>query len=91
MAIVMTQEPTKIWKGSWLTRLIQQTTALLKEMQSTPGVRSALKRAGALEVRVLEMAQGQKKSRIVAWTFLEERVRNEWCRTRWRKKKNAEP
>lgn len=41
MAIVITQEPTKVWKGSWLTRLIQQTTALLKEMQATPGVRSA--------------------------------------------------
>jgi 23S rRNA (adenine1618-N6)-methyltransferase len=31
-----------------------------------------------VEVRTIEMAQGQKISRIVAWTFLNEEQRNEW-------------
>ena len=29
----------------------------------------ALKKAGARERRIVDMAQGQKKSRLVAWTF----------------------
>ena len=62
----------------WFTTLIAKSAHL-------PGVRQALKRAGVLEVRVLEMAQGQKKSRIVAWTFLGEEERNEWRRTRWQR------
>ena len=31
----------------------------------------ALKKAGAITIRTVDMAQGQKQSRFVAWTFLE--------------------
>jgi len=57
-------------------------TTLVSKSANLPGVRAALKRAGALEVRTIEMAQGQKKSRFVAWTFLGEEERQAW-RTRW--------
>lgn len=53
-------------------------TTLVSKSASLPGVYRALKRAGALEVRTMEMAQGQKKSRIVAWTFLDRRRRMDW-------------
>ena len=53
-------------------------TSLVSKSASLPGVYRALTRAGALEVRTIEMAQGQKKSRIVVWTFLDETRRREW-------------
>ncbi len=58
-------------------------TTLLSRASNLPGVRGALKRAGARAIRILEMAQGQKQSRIVAWTFLDEKERNEWRGSRW--------
>jgi 23S rRNA (adenine1618-N6)-methyltransferase len=58
-------------------------STLVSKASNLPGICHALKQAGALDVRVLEMAQGQKKSRIVAWTFLGERARKAWRRARW--------
>lgn len=45
-------------------------TTLISKAASLPAVYSALKKVNALEVKTIEMSQGQKKSRIVAWTFL---------------------
>jgi len=47
---------------TWFTTLISKTTNL-------PSVYSALKKVHALKVKTIDMAQGQKQSRIVAWTF----------------------
>ncbi len=44
-------------------------TALLSRSSHLPAVLRALRASGAREVRVLDMAQGQKRSRIVAWAF----------------------
>jgi 23S rRNA (adenine1618-N6)-methyltransferase len=38
----------------------------------------ALKYAGATDNRTIEMSQGQKKSRILAWTFMEKGQQREW-------------
>lgn len=46
----------------WFTCLISKKTTL-------PGVYAALKRVGATAVRTIGMEQGQKVSRIVAWSF----------------------
>ena len=35
---------------------------------------------GLVEHRTVEMEHGQKKSRIVAWTFLDELARQKWFR-----------
>lgn len=53
-------------------------TTLLSRSSNLPGVLRALERARVREHRVLPMAQGQKKSRIVAWTFLWEDEREGW-------------
>lgn len=47
----------------WFSTLISQKSNLR-------GVYKALQKVGASEVRTIEMAQGQKQSRIVAWTFI---------------------
>jgi 23S rRNA (adenine1618-N6)-methyltransferase len=60
-------------------------TTLVSKSSNLPSVREALRQAGALETRIIAMAQGQKKSRIVAWTFLGEKERIEWRKVRWQK------
>jgi len=47
---------------SWFTTLVSKSASL-------PGVYRALKKAGVRVHRTIEMAQGQKKSRFVAWTY----------------------
>ncbi len=59
-------------------------TTLVSKSASLPGVYRALKRAGVLDSRTIEMAQGQKKSRLVAWTFLDESQRRGWGAVRWK-------
>jgi len=44
-------------------------TSLVSRSENLPGLQAALRKAGAARVRVLEMAQGQKRSRILAWSF----------------------
>lgn len=44
-------------------------SALVSKSSSLPGLRQALGQAGARDTRTLDMAQGQKQSRILAWTF----------------------
>lgn len=59
-------------------------SSLVSKGSSLPAVHGALEKAGAVEVRTIDMAQGQKKSRIVAWTFLAPRLREAWVSERWR-------
>lgn len=59
-------------------------TTLISKSASLPGVYRAIKYAGALENRTIEMAQGQKKSRIVAWTFLDKPQQQAWRLARWK-------
>jgi len=63
----------------FLRRMIEQSalipercrwfTSLVSKSANLPPLRAALVKVAATEVRVIEMAQGQKKSRVLAWTF----------------------
>lgn len=46
-------------------------------------LQARLKKLGAQQIRLSDMAQGQKRSRFVAWTFLAEEQQREWRATRW--------
>jgi len=59
-------------------------STLLSKSTSLPFVYAALERAGVQTVRTVEMAQGQKVSRFVAWTFLNEAEQQAWSKKRWR-------
>lgn len=59
-------------------------TTLLSSSASLPPVHRALRRAGAQAIHTVPMAQGQKQSRFVAWTFLDAAQREAW-RERWTK------
>jgi 23S rRNA (adenine1618-N6)-methyltransferase len=49
--------------------LCEWFTCLVSRSENLPGFQRELKRVAAKEVRVLPMAQGQKRSRLVAWRF----------------------
>lgn len=57
-------------------------TSLVSKSSSLPAVYRALKKAGVHDSRTIEMTQGQKKSRIVAWTFFSQRQQQAWCERR---------
>ncbi|MDR0806007.1 MAG: 23S rRNA (adenine(1618)-N(6))-methyltransferase RlmF [Enterobacteriaceae bacterium] len=75
----MAQESAEFGKQCfWFTTLVSKKTTL-------PALYHALRYAGATEIKTIDMAQGQKASRIVAWTFLSPEQQAEWVNTRWRK------
>lgn len=58
-------------------------TSLISKASNLPSVYRALKKVGVFEVKTIEMAQGQKKSRLVAWTFFNTQQQNAWCKHYW--------
>ena len=60
-------------------------STLVSKASNLPAIETALKKAGALESRVVEMSQGQKQSRFVAWTFQTPNEQKIW-RQRWVRK-----
>lgn len=44
-------------------------SSLVSKASNLPGIYHALKKAGALKIKTIEMAHGQKKSRVVAWSY----------------------
>lgn len=62
-------------------------TALISQSQTLPGIYKELQWAEAVDVRTIDMAQGQKKSRLVAWTFLSPEQQAARRATRWAKAK----
>lgn len=64
----------------WFTTLVSKKTTL-------PVLYHALRYAGATEVKTINMAQGQKASRVVAWTFLDPLQREEWAKSHWQKQR----
>lgn len=60
----------------WFTTQVSKKSLL-------PGIYEALSKVSAIQVKTIEMSQGTKTSRIVAWSFLKEDQQNAWKNTRW--------
>lgn len=58
------------------------TTLVAKQSHLKP-IYQALKRSEVVESKTIQMGQGNKTSRIVAWTFLSQEKQKTWARTRW--------
>ncbi|MHC9245176.1 23S rRNA (adenine(1618)-N(6))-methyltransferase RlmF [Aeromonas jandaei] len=75
-------------EAAFLTRMINQSkefasqclwfSSLVSKKENLPAAKKALTRIGAREIRVLEMAQGNKVSRVLAWTFFDDAGMREW-------------
>ncbi|MDP1830450.1 MAG: 23S rRNA (adenine(1618)-N(6))-methyltransferase RlmF [Geothrix sp.] len=58
-------------------------TTLVSSSASLPSIHRSLRQIGAADIRTVPMAQGQKQSRFVAWTFLTPEQQAAWP-ARWR-------
>lgn len=47
-------------------------TSLVSRKENLPELWRALEEAGVAAVRTIDMAQGQKQSRFIAWSFMEQ-------------------
>jgi 23S rRNA (adenine1618-N6)-methyltransferase len=73
---------------AFVTRIIEESvsgrdhclwfTTLISKSSSLPQVYRVIKNIGAADNRTFEMSQGQKKSRFVAWTFMDKERRSAW-------------
>ena len=77
----------------FITRMITESTqvpglclwftSLVSKEASLPLIVRVLQAAHVRERRVIEMTHGQKRTRIIAWTFMDERQRRDWRGARW--------
>jgi len=58
-------------------------TTIVSKKENLDNIYKALRKAGATEQRTINMAQGQKNTRFVAWTFLTDEQRIAWATQRW--------
>lgn len=58
-------------------------TTLVSKSASLPAIYEALKRANVEQHKTIAMRQGQKQSRLVAWTFLNSQQQEGWRKLRW--------
>lgn len=78
---------------AFLTRMIQQSvsfksqvcwfTSLVSKEKNLPILKKLLHREGAVQIKVIAMSQGQKTSRLIAWSFLDTQSQETWAQTYW--------
>lgn len=62
--------------GFWFSTIISKQSNLKNAY-------AALKKEEAKEVKTIAMGQGNKSSRILVWTFLDEEEQQDWIKNRW--------
>lgn len=73
---------TMIEQSTQIPRRVLWFTTLLSKADNLTPIQAVLKKAKAVDTRIIDMAQGQKQSRIVAWSFLSAGERSKWARER---------
>lgn len=58
-------------------------SSLVSKSGSLPAIYAALKQAGVYEHKTIAMSQGNKQSRLVAWTYLNPVQQAAWRKLRW--------
>ncbi|MGB0733292.1 MAG: RlmF-related methyltransferase, partial [Pontibacterium sp.] len=53
-------------------------TCLVSKQSNIAAVKKAIGKFGAIDVKVVDMGQGNKRSRFVAWSFFSKQERSEW-------------
>ncbi|KOC95386.1 23S rRNA (adenine(1618)-N(6))-methyltransferase RlmF, partial [Winslowiella iniecta] len=71
---------------AFITRMINESvdfsrqcvwfTSLVSRKENLPDLRRALEEVEAVQVRIIDMAQGQKQSRFIAWSFFDKPARS---------------
>ena len=88
---------TELWceggERAFLERMVAQSagipkrclwfTSLVSKAENVAHVEAALKKVHPVDTRVIPMAQGQKQSRLIAWTFCGNGEMERWRKARW--------
>jgi 23S rRNA (adenine1618-N6)-methyltransferase len=57
-------------------------TSLVSKKDNISAIKFSLKKANAKQIKVVNMAQGQKISRFIAWSFMSDEQQALWCKDR---------
>jgi 23S rRNA (adenine1618-N6)-methyltransferase len=57
-------------------------TTLVSKKENLPFIYKALDDIKAVEIKTIDMSQGQKITRVVAWTFFDKQAQEEWFKNR---------
>ena len=90
-------QSSELWctggEASFVKRMIKESagiggqvlwfSSLISKVGNLPDIYKQLNKLGAKDVRTLTMAQGQKQSRFVAWSFLDPAEHQLWRQTHW--------
>lgn len=79
-----------VWDSKRFSDSCLWFSSYISKQANLKSVYDALEKAGALEVKTIEMGQGNKTGRIVAWTFFSKTDQKKWAFARW-KPKTTEP
>lgn len=60
-------------------------SSLVSKQENVPALQQQLNKVSA-QHQLIEMHQGNKQSRVLAWTFMPEKQRQLWAQFRWQKK-----
>ncbi|MBK6986343.1 MAG: 23S rRNA (adenine(1618)-N(6))-methyltransferase RlmF [Bacteroidetes bacterium] len=91
-------QTSELWcKGgevAFITKMIEESanikeqclwfTSLVSKSENLPAIYSVLKKVNAISIKTINMSQGNKISRLVAWTFLSETQHIQWSLKRWK-------
>lgn len=93
-------QTTELWceggEVAFITKMIEESalikdrclwfTSLVSKSENLPAIYYALKKAAVSSIRTINMSQGNKISRFVAWTFLDASQHQQWSTKRWKNK-----
>jgi len=81
-------------EASFVRRMIDESSSfqdkcmwfstLISKKNTIEGVYKTLRRVKAVQIKTINMAQGQKISRVIAWSFLDKERQKEWVNERWK-------
>jgi len=72
-----------IEQSAGIPKRVMWFTSLISKAENVEHIEAALKKAKVVDSRIIPMAQGQKQSRFVAWTFTGNGDREKWRKARW--------
>lgn len=72
-----------IWQSKKFAQSCLWFTTLVSKESNLRSIYRLLNKLEAVEVRTINMELGNKKSRIVAWTFLKPQQQKKWKKERW--------
>ncbi|MNR52495.1 Ribosomal RNA large subunit methyltransferase F [compost metagenome] len=67
-----------IYESAKYAMQCQWFTTLVSKRENLSSIYKTLNKVNAASIKTIDMAQGQKTSRIVAWTFLSEAQQKSW-------------